>query len=276
MRYNRDMETEPVSSSAVLHSFKEDSVRQAQHIVGSDAVPKEEALLLASMHAAAKKTRRQNFLAIAGILFVAIALVLVFAPLKKTEEPDLNEVSPVSSIIRANASYAITLPNESELGTFRSQSFAGAPGISSIEIRKNGQAVSFFQLVPLLPERLLKNFETARVTDYLYGLYTPEGSASLPFLIIQTDNHEALAGALRTEERTLYTDLGTLFHLPTNPENETRQFESNDSVRSPVRFIQTAEGNALLVYGFPREDILIITVSFDAYAAVRERALLGY
>ncbi len=269
------MENE-VPLSPIEHSFKKDSASSARVVVGSNEIPEEEALLLASMHSDSVKKRRRATLSILGIIFISVSLILIFTPLKKTEENPFEEKIPVSSLIRTDASYQIDLPNESELESMRSKTFTGANGISSIDIKINSVSAKFNALSPLVSERFLKNLEGANVTDYMYGLYTNESKTSFPFIAISTDNHEAMSSAMLQAERTMYTDLGFILHLSPSSENETRRFESNTSVRNPLRELKNVDSEVILLYGFPREDLVLITTNEDAYNAIKARILAGY
>jgi hypothetical protein len=77
-------------------------------------------------------------------------------------------------------------------------------------------------------------------------------------------------------ERTMYNDLSTIFMLPNENENELLQFVSGDSVRVPTRILQNRNGDILLVYGFPMDNIVLVTTSTASYNAIRNRMLIGY
>lgn len=272
------MEEIPQSTSPrIVHSLKQDTIESAQEIVGSTSVPADEALLLAGMHAVSKRKRRTGILAILGVIFMVLGLLVFFLPEQFLKQEEIiAEQSPVIQLLKTDAVYTLQMPSSAEVSILREKSFSGALGISEIKIVANETKVPFVELLTFLPERFMKYIESATITDYLYGMYTDASNQSVPFLLLETKNRDILETNLLVAERTMYTDFANLFHLPINSGNEARRFEPYASVRNPLRQLRDQNEKVLLLYGFPVDNIALFTTSFESYNAVRSRLLTIY
>lgn len=266
------------STSPILHSMQKDSVTTAQNIVGSSSVPKDEALLLAKMNDNSSKRRTVNFFIIVAGFILILSVVVVSLPdsffMKKDTGiiPTKNE----TNFLRVDAVYGINLPTESELEKFRQTSFSNEFKLAEIKINQNGQRVIFKNLSPLVASRFLENVSATNAANYVYGIVTTDDNISSPYFAFSFADRKLAEKVLLNEERTIYTDLGTVMQLPINKEFELLQFEQLNSVRSPIRMLRSSIDNTLLVYGYPTDNIVLFARSKEAYEIVKNQMLTGY
>ncbi len=261
----------------ILHSMNRDTVTGAKKSVGSSNLPEEEALLLAKMQSENSKKRKFNFITMLSLAVLAVSVSMILIPDKYFIKKDtgVNVAQTSKNFLNTNYSYQINKPTSSELEDFRNKNFAQITGIADIEIIDQNKKVFFAELAPFVADRFISSIIPAVVTNYIYG-FVGVGDSSLPYLVLVTENQNLASTIMSESERTLYTDFLTIMKLPNSTQNELLGFENYDSVRTPVRYLRALNGDTLLVYGFPMDNVLLVTNSIPAYETIRDRMLLGY
>jgi hypothetical protein len=179
------MEEENNIHSPIVHSMKRDTVSGAQDVVGSHDVPADEALLLANMQSTNLKKRQMSVMAVLGILFLVIGILVFLLPGNFFVKKDTGIVvtkTKNQNFLGVDNTYNINLPKNETVDDFKKKSFSGTPGISEIIIKNEDQTiVPFLNLEPLLTKRFIENILPITTGEYLYGFFTDANSKSFPY-----------------------------------------------------------------------------------------------
>ena len=264
-----------MEENRILHSLKKDTGKSAQEIVGSDSVPEKEAIMLATMHNSSLKKRGRSMMAVFSLLFLFVAFGIFLLPKIYTNEntQTVNQVIKNLPIIQTDAKYSLTINNDFDLESYRVKKLNSEIGFSEIVIN-NGQTpgkTGWSNLGALFNSRFVNAFSLEKQDDYLYGIYKNTNGDMNSFLLIKVKDRNILETNLPNIERTLYTDLGAPLKLPKNSDYETLRFESNSSVRTPLKILRNTDLQFLMVYGFLQDNIILFTTNEDAFSAIKNR-----
>ncbi len=264
--------------SAIIHSFKKDTREISGEIVDNDAVPEEEAIMLAEIQTTTIQKKQTGFFRAMSI-FVIVTAVLIFVLPKffKNNSTDSNPVPVVENkkIINSDVKYILEIPKSTDLDDFRKKVFKSDSVISEFVLQSSGANLDFKSISPLVNDRFIKKLETITSGEYSYGIYTVD-KISYPYFILNVKNRDTAESLMLEQERTLYNDFGVALQLPNNIENETRHFEDFVSVRNPLRELKDKDKKTILVYGFATDDILVIVPNKDVFNAIKQRIITGY
>ncbi len=109
----------------------------------------------------------------------------------------------------------------------------------------------------------------------MYGI-VKESDQNNFFLILNVTDQGFAEKDLLALERTMHSDFNYIFHLSNDSEINTKEFVNFVSVRLPLRELINSNGQTVMVYGFPAENILLITTNKEAYSTLRTRILSGF
>ena len=264
--------------STIIHSFKKDTREISGEIVDNDAVPEEEAIMLAEIQTTTIQKKQTGFFRAMSI-FVIVKAVLIFVLPKffKNNSTDSNPVPVVENkkIINSDVKYILEIPKSTDLDDFRKKVFKSDSVISEFVLQSSGTNLDFKSISPLVNDRFIKKLETITSGEYSYGIYTVD-KISYPYFILNVKNRDTAESLMLEQERTLYNDFGVALQLPNNIENETRHFENFVSVRNPLRELKDKDKKTILVYGFATDDILVIVPNKDVFNAIKQRIITGY
>ncbi len=264
--------------SAIIHSFKKDTREISGEIVDNDAVPEEEAIMLAEIQTTTIQKKQTSFFRAMSI-FVIVTAILIFVLPKFFKNNSTNsnpkQVVENKKIINSDVKYILEIPKSTELDDFRKKVFKSDSVISEFVLQSSGTNLDFKSISPLVNERFIKKFETITSGEYSYGIYTVD-KISYPYFILNVKNRDTAESLMLEQERTLYNDFGIALQLPNNIENETRHFEDFVSVRNPLRELKDKDKKTILVYGFATDDILVIVPNKDVFNAIKQRIITGY
>lgn len=264
--------------STIIHSFKKDTREISGEIVDNDAVPEEEAIMLAEIQTTTIQKKQTGFFRAMSI-FVIVTAVLIFVLPKffKNNSTDSNPVPVVENkkIINSDVKYILEIPKSTDLDDFRKKVFKSDSVISEFVLQSSGTNLDFKSISPLVNDRFIKKLETITSGEYSYGIYTVD-KISYPYFILNVKNRDTAESLMLEQERTLYNDFGVALQLPNNIENETRHFENFVSVRNPLRELKDKDKKTILVYGFATDDILVIVPNKDVFNAIKQRIITGY
>lgn len=115
-------------------------------------------------------------------------------------------------------------------------------------------------LNPQAPGNFLRNLQA----DMAFGAHTRDEHAPF-FIFTHTSFDVAFAGMLAWENQ-LQQDLAPLFGTPTQAAFVDERIENHD-----VRVLYNAEGEAVVVYGFPQQDTLILTGNHETFRVLMSR-----
>ncbi len=261
----------------ILHSMPKDTTFSAKQTVGSFNVSSEEALLLAKMQNESSKKRKFNIITIVAMLILALSITMLLIPDKYFIRKDtgINPPERITNFLNAENFYQIEKPTDSELDNFKSKQFANINGVSTVYITNGTSVLNFNELAPFLNDRFITALLPGGITDYLYGFVNVKNK-SVPYIAFIISDQDIVNDIMLSLERTMYTDLATPLKLVSSKENELLQFENYDSIRLPTRYLRNLNNESLIMYGFPMDNVLLVTTGPDAYEALKNRMLLGY
>ncbi len=264
----------------ILHSMHKDTAENSKDIAGSN-VTEEEAILIASMKESSVKKRTRNFLGIISFVLILISIGMIIIPdlflnkLKMQDYKNQEKDKTLNKVLKTDGSYKINLPGENDLEEYKQKNINVVNGISEIKIYNNEDQVLFDNLHPLLNQRFIDGIKKLYSGVYMYGI-VKESDQNNFFLILNVTDQGFAEKDLLALERTMHSDFNYIFHLSNDSEINTKEFVNFVSVRLPLRELINSNGQTVMVYGFPAENILLITTNKEAYSTLRTRILSGF
>ncbi len=264
----------------ILHSMHKDTAENSKDIAGSN-VTEEEAILIASMKESSVKKRTRNFLGIISFILILISIGMIIIPdlflnkLKMQDYKNQEKDQTLNKVLKTDAIYKINLPNQNEIADYNQKKLNVANGINEVKIFYEGSEAEFGNLSPLLSQRFIDGFQSVKVENYMYGVLREKDTNNF-FLILNVTDQGFAEKDLLTLERTMHSDFNYIFHLSNDSEINTKEFVNFVSVRLPLRELINSNGQTVMVYGFPAENILLITTNKESYNTLRTRILSGF
>lgn len=267
-------------TNPIMHSMHKDTAEISKDVAGS-SVTEEEAILITSIKEGSVKRRTRNFLGIFSFILIIISIGMFFAPdlflnkLKTKENLNQEKNKTTNNFFKNDNSYKINLPNTENIDLYKQKSLNVTTGINEIIIFDQAGLVSFENLSPLLNQRFIDGIKPVNVSSYMYGAIKEKDKTDL-FLILKVSDQDIVEKDLLSLERTMYSDFENILKLKNDTSLETKEFSAFNSIRLPVRELINGNNETVIVYGFPVEKLLLITINKESYNALSAKILSGF
>jgi hypothetical protein len=267
--------------SPIINSLLKDTGGVSVEIVKNDAIPNEEAMMLANIQSVSSRERKTRTIFAMSFFVVIFALGIFIIPnlfSNNLKAPVVDIVPQNLNLIKTDIAYNLLIPAEVDFAEFRVKDFKSEVAFSELVLTKNNEVVLYKDLAPFVNERFLKSFLPVSAGEYVYGIYTGEDKISYPFFVLNISPNKRVEAEtiFKDSERTIYRDLGIILQLPDDVKNENLEFKEFASIRNPLRELTDSDGKEIMVYGFANDEIVVFATNRNVYNALKARILTGY
>ena len=275
------LEDEKDIVSPIINSLSKDTGGVSIDIVKNDAIPNEEAMMLANIQSVSLRQRKTRTVFAMAFFVIIFALGIFIIPnlfSNNVKAPVVDIIPENTNLIKTDIAYNLPIPNEVDFAEFRVKDFKSEVAFSELVLTKNNEVVLYKDLAPFVNERFLTSFLTVSASEYVYGIYTGEDKISHPFFVLNISPNKRVEAEtiLKDSERTIYRDLGIILQLPDDVKNENLEFKEFVSIRNPLRELTNSDGKEIMVYGFANDEIVVFATNRNVYNALKARILTGY
>lgn len=265
----------------IINSLLKDTGGVSVDIVKNDAIPSQEAMMLANIQSVSLRQRKTRTIFAMAFFVIIFALGIFIIPnlfLNKVKAPVVDIIPENLNLVKTDIAYNLEMPAEVDFPEFRLKDFKSDVMFSELVLTKNNEVVLYKDLAPFVNERFLTSFETLSGGEYVYGIYANEDKTISTFFVLNISPNKRVEAetVLKESERTIYRDLGIILQLPDDVKNENLEFKEFVSIRNPLRELVGIDGKEILVYGFANDEIVVFASSRDVYNSVKARILTGY